>query len=85
MIPLSDSQQKRRQQKADRIKTEVARTMPRSKLKVKLPGIVKKLAKLPGIIKKTPKKQKVRGVKCWVKFRLKSLATLTSIRKQGRM
>ena len=52
MIPLSDSQQKKRQQKADSIKTEGARTM-RSKLKVKLPGIVKKLSKI-----KIPKKQR---------------------------
>ena len=40
MIPLSDSQQKRRQHKSD--KPGVTQTMPRSKLKVKLPGIVKK-------------------------------------------
>ena len=84
MIPLSDSQQKRRQHKSDSIKTRVTQTMLRSKLKVKLPGIAKTLAKIA--VKKRPKnKEKVRGVKCWVKFRLKSLATLTSIRKQGRM
>ena len=47
-----DSQQRRRQQKADSIKTEGTQTMPRSKLKVKLPGIAKKPAKLPGKVKK---------------------------------
>ena len=55
MIPLSDSQQKRRQHKSGSIKTRV---MPRSKLKVKLPGIAKKLAKIA--VKKTPKKQRKR-------------------------
>ena len=60
MIPLSDSQQKRRQHKSDSIKKEGARTgsIMRSKLKVKLPGIAEKLAKIPGIVKKTPKKQR---------------------------
>ena len=43
---MSRSTQRRRQKKGDRIKPEVARTMPRSKLNIKLPGIVKKLAKL---------------------------------------
>ena len=56
MIPLSDSQQRRRQHKSDSIKTEGTQTMPRSKLKVKLPGIAKKLAKIA--VKKTPKKQR---------------------------
>ena len=60
MIPLSDSQQKRRQHKSDSIKTEGARTgsIMRSKLKVKLPGIAKKLAKLPGKVKKNTQKTK---------------------------
>ena len=53
MIPLSDSQQKRRQQKTD--KTGVT---PRSKLKVKLAGIAKKLAKLPGKVKKQRKSKR---------------------------
>ena len=56
MIPLSDSQQKRRQHKSDSIKTRVTQTMLRSKLKVKLPGIDKTLAKIA--VKKTPKKQR---------------------------
>ena len=58
MIPMSTSTQSRRQKKADSIyKPEVARTMPRSKLNIKLPGIAKKLAKLTGKVKK-PRKSK---------------------------
>ena len=57
MIPMSRSTQRRCQKKADSIKPEVARTMPRSKLNIKLPGIVKKLAKLTGKVKK-PRKSK---------------------------
>ena len=58
MIPLSYSQQRRRQQKADSIKPEVARTMPRSKLNIKLPRIAKKLSKLTGKVKKPKKPRK---------------------------
>ena len=58
MIPMSTSTQRRRQKKADSIyKPEVARTMPRSKLNIKLPGIAKKLAKLTEKVKK-PRKSK---------------------------
>ena len=57
MIPLSDSQQRR-------IKTGVTQTMPRSKLKVKLPGIAKKLAKLP--VKKHPKTKQRKSKRCEV-------------------
>ena len=56
MIPLSGSQQKRRQHKSDSIKARVTQTMPRSRLKVKLPWIAKKLARIA--VKKTPKKQR---------------------------
>ena len=54
---MSRSTQRRRQKKADSIKPEVARTMPRSKLNIKLQGIAKKLAKLTGKVKK-PRKSK---------------------------
>ena len=58
MIPMSTSTQRRRQKKADSIyKPKVAKTMPRSKLNIKLPGIAKKLAKLTGKVKK-PRKSK---------------------------
>ena len=58
MIPMSTSTQRRQQKKADSIyKPEVARTMPRSKLNIKLPGIAKKLAKLTTKVKK-PRKSK---------------------------
>ena len=84
MIPLSGSQQKRRQHKSDSIKTRVTQTMPRSKLKVRLPWIAKKLAKIT--VKKTPKKHR-KSKRCEVlgKVPTKIVATLTSIRKQGRM
>ena len=55
MIPVSDSQQKRRQQKADSNKTDSVKN-PRSKLKVKLPGIAKKVSKI-----KPPPKTKIAG------------------------
>ena len=58
MIPMSRSTQRRRQKTAASIyKPKVARTMPRSKLNIKLPGIAKKLAKLTGKVKK-PRKSK---------------------------
>ena len=51
-----DSQQERRQHKSDSSKTRVTQTMPRSKLKIKLPWIAEKLAKIA--VKKTHKKQR---------------------------
>ena len=60
MIPVSDSQQKRRQQKADSNKTDSVKK-PRSKLKVKLPGIAKKVSKI-----KPPPKRPRRSKRCEV-------------------
>ena len=71
MIPLSDSQQRRRQKK-ERIFREAQTTSsqtnksnrtekPKSKLNVKLPGIVKKLAKIKKAVTRRSKRCEVLG------------------------
>ena len=85
MISLSYSQQRRRQKKTDSQTNNTTDLQPeprqpKSKLNVKLPGIVKKLAKIKIARRRHGKRCEILG-----KFRLKLLATVTSIKRQGRL